>query len=184
MRLHKQAKNMSGYITAYICKTANVITNVTAHFHVALLSPLHSPIPNLHKPISCTSWLSTSWLDSPKRFTSSAHSKLIDQIRFSLQAQNESCLNESKLHFGSFSASCWRPLQVHVARSVSARVSGASLVRPARQRCTVHWNEGYEGQFHIFHYSLFFSCLFTHFLWKSIDNTLISDIILPDICGK
>ena len=25
---------MSGYITAYICKTANVITYVTAHLHV------------------------------------------------------------------------------------------------------------------------------------------------------
>ena len=26
---------MSGYITAYICKTENVITHVTDHFHVA-----------------------------------------------------------------------------------------------------------------------------------------------------
>ena len=35
MRLHKQAKNMSCYINAYICKTANVITYVTTYFHVA-----------------------------------------------------------------------------------------------------------------------------------------------------
>ena len=34
MRLHKWAKNMSGYITAYICKTENVIT----HLHVAPIS--------------------------------------------------------------------------------------------------------------------------------------------------
>ena len=31
---------MSGYITAYIFKTANVITYVTAHFHVALICTL------------------------------------------------------------------------------------------------------------------------------------------------
>ena len=27
---------MSGYITAYICKTANIITHVTAHFQLLL----------------------------------------------------------------------------------------------------------------------------------------------------
>ena len=35
MGLHKLAKNMSSYITEYVCKTVNVITHVTAHFNVA-----------------------------------------------------------------------------------------------------------------------------------------------------
>ena len=34
MRLHQRVKNMSGYITPYIYKTANAITHVTAHIHV------------------------------------------------------------------------------------------------------------------------------------------------------
>ena len=39
MLLHKRSTNLCdyicGYIIAYICKTANIITHVTAHFQVA-----------------------------------------------------------------------------------------------------------------------------------------------------
>ena len=59
MRLPKQAINMSGYITAYICKNANIITHVTDRFPVVpiwmttgqsfyLLHPVHQDINNIN----------------------------------------------------------------------------------------------------------------------------------------
>ena len=67
MRLHNLAKDIGGYITAQICKSANVFPYVSAHFHVAPIwnsstmprtGPLHLlPLPA--SPTCCPASLSS-----------------------------------------------------------------------------------------------------------------------------
>ena len=78
-------------------------------------------------------------------------------------------------------------VRVRVGVRVSAKVvrgrigQRLSITINSAPLCTVHWNVGYEGQFHIFHYILFvYSCIYI----ENIDITFISDIVVPDICGK